>query len=76
MASRSQASPIIALRARQHRCAPLGDPGGSPKNALDAPGRWLTEKQLRPQMQLSPDEQLRSMGMYLPATILPRRLVG
>jgi hypothetical protein len=43
---------------------------------LDAPGRWLTEKQLRPLMQLSPDEQLRSMGLYIPATILQRRLVG
>jgi hypothetical protein len=43
---------------------------------LDAPGRWITEKQLRPLVQMGLEEQKRQMVTYLPRTLLGRRVVG
>lgn len=43
---------------------------------LDAPGRWITEKQLRPLVQMDRDEQKRQMAVYLPKMLLERREAG
>ena len=43
---------------------------------LESPKRWVTEKQLRPLVQMSLEEQERAMGEYLPQMLLEGRKAG
>jgi hypothetical protein len=43
---------------------------------LNALGRWITEKQLRPLVQMGQEELGRQMAAYLPRTLLERREAG